>query len=695
MSTICIIAEKPSVARELAGIVGANKKGNGYMEGNGYLVTWAIGHLITLAMPGDYGFEKFDAQDLPLVPSPFRLVVRQIRNGRDYVNDPAAERQLAVIGNCFRRSDSIIVATDAGREGELIFRYIYSYLNSDKPFRRLWISSLTDKAIREGLSSLHHGSDFDNLYRAGKARSEADWLVGINASRALVISAGKKGYSLGRVQTPTLSIICRRYLENKNFKSVPYWKLVAVIDKDGHQWKATSENDYRLREEAVAAMQSPHAAILSVVGVEKKVVRNEPPLLYDLTALQKEANLKYGFTADITLSIAQSLYEKKLTTYPRTGSRYIGEDIFEEIPELVSCIGRQSDYKETAAVLLSGKLNRHSVDASKVTDHHALLVTGNTPAHLNADETRIYTMILSRMLEAFLAASEKEILTVVLESGGIRFALKAQTVTFKGWRSVRDEKADDEVQTVARLPNFVKGEEVKASSLHDTEHKTKPKPLFTEASLLAAMENAGREVEDDKARKAMSECGIGTPATRASIIETLVIREYIRRDRKTLVPTDKGLSVYDIVRDKHIANAEMTGQWELALARIENGEQDAGTFARGIRDYTQEICRELLQSPIDTKADCNLYTCPLCRKNAVRIYPKIAKCTAGDCTFKIFREVCHKTLSEKEITSLLDNGRTPVLKGLTGKAGRKFNAALVLHDDGSTSFEFNNKTGKH
>lgn len=701
MSTICIIAEKPSVARELATIVGADRKDNGYIEGNGYVVTWAIGHLVTLAMPEAYGFGKFDKDGLPLIPEPFRLVVRQIRDGKEYTDDPAAVRQLSVIKNCFNKSDAIIVATDAGREGELIFRYVYSYLNCSKPFKRLWISSLTDKAIREGLSSLRSGSEFDNLYRAGKARSEADWLVGINASRALSISAGRNGYSLGRVQTPTLSIICKRYLENRNFRSVPYWKLEAVIEKENMKLKAVSDTNYDNRDKALSAVEAilkddnatDGKGLLSVSKVERKAVRTEPPLLFDLTTLQKEANRKYGFSADTTLSIAQTLYEKKLTTYPRSGSRYIGDDIFEEIPELVRFAGKYYGFEQIAGSLLKGTLNRRSVDASKVTDHHALLVTGNRPSGLNADEDKIYRMILSRMLEAFSEASQKDTIQVLLESAGIRFMMKAETVTYKGWLAVLNEKVEDEEGIADSLPDFQEGEAAIATDLYDTEHKTKPKPLFTEATLLGAMENAGKEVEDSEARKAMSECGIGTPATRASIIETLILREYIRRDKKTLVPTDKGLAVYDIVKDRHIANAEMTGKWELALSKIENGEQDAEFFGRNIREYTGKICEEMLQCGISAVEAQNLIACPLCKKNTVRIYPKVVKCTDKECDFKVFREICGKMLSDKDIQTLLSKGRTPVLKGLAGKSGKKFNAAVVLKDDGTTAFEFSNQSG--
>ena len=315
--TTCIIAEKPSVARDIARIVGANSKQEGYMEGCGYVVIWAMGHLIALAMPEAYGFSAYKAEDLPIRPNPFQLVVRQARRDKEYVSDPAALKQLKVIRSCFDKADRIIVATDAGREGELIFRYIYSYFNCHKPFDRLWISSLTDKAIREGLSNLKTGSHYDNLYHSAKARSEADWLVGINASRALSI-ARKGGYSLGRVQTPTLAMVCRRYIENRDFSSVPFWKLSVFTEKEGMSLKAIGCKDYEneaLAQTALATLRSQSQ--LTVESVVRKVAGTPPPLLYDLTALQKDANRRHGFSADKTLSIAQSLYEKKITTYPR------------------------------------------------------------------------------------------------------------------------------------------------------------------------------------------------------------------------------------------------------------------------------------------------------------------------------------------------------------------------------------------
>lgn len=683
--TTCIIAEKPSVARDIARIVGANSKQDGYLEGGGYLVTWAMGHLITLAMPEAYGFAAYKSEDLPIRPNPFQLVVRQVRKDKEYISDPAALKQLKVIRECFDKADRIIVATDAGREGELIFRWIYTYLNCRKPFDRLWISSLTDKAIHEGLSCLKSGSDYDNLYHSAKARSEADWLVGINASRALSI-ARKGGYSLGRVQTPTLAMVCRRYMENHDFSSVPYWKLSVHTEKEGLSLKAVGCKDYESEASAQTALAMLRSqSRLKVESVARKVTHTSPPLLYDLTALQKEANRRHGFSADKTLSIAQSLYEKKITTYPRTGSRYISEDVFEEVPALLHKIGKT----------LSNSLNRHSVDNAKITDHHAIIPTGETPSGLSSDEATIYYMVITRFLEAFSSNSEEERMLVQFMDGTNAFTWKACRQISLGWKAVQKEvKSDDEEELLATLPNLTEGELLPLLNAEITEHKTKPKPLYTEATLLSAMENAGKEVEDAESKKAMAECGIGTPATRANIIETLILRDYIRRDRKSIIPTEKGLAVYEIVKDKKIANAEMTGNWELALAAIEAGQMPAEKFAQGINSYVGTICEELLALAPQVQKSYPTYRCPKCGNESVGIYAKVAKCRHEGCDFHVFREVCGTLLTEDNIRDLITTGRTPVLKGLTGKAGKKFNARLVLNEDYTTSFEFENKKGK-
>ena len=688
--TTCIIAEKPSVARDIARIVGATSKQDGYMEGCGYVVTWAMGHLIALAMPETYGFSAYKAEDLPIRPNPFQLVVRQVRKDKEYVSDPAALKQLKVIRSCFDKADRIIVATDAGREGELIFRYIHQHLNCHKPFDRLWISSLTDKAIREGLANLKPGSCYDNLYYSAKARSEADWLVGINASRALSI-ARKGGYSLGRVQTPTLAMVCRRYIENRDFSSVPYWKLSALMEKEGVSQKAIGITDYESEASAQTALATLRSqSRLTVESVTRKVTHTSPPLLYDLTALQKEANRRQGFSADKTLSIAQSLYEKKITTYPRTGSRYISEDVFEEVPVLLRKIGKT----------LSKPLNRHSVDNAKVTDHHAIISTGETPSGLSADETTIYQMVVNRFIEAFSPDSEEERMLVRFTDGTNTFTWKAYRQISLGWKAVQkdkeveaEKKEDSDEQILSSLPNLTEGKVLPLVNADITEHKTKPKPLYTEATLLSAMENAGKDVEESDKRKAMAECGIGTPATRANIIETLILRNYIRRDKKSIIPTEKGLAVYEIVKDKKIANAEMTGSWELALAAIEAGKMPSDKFSQGINSYVSTICEELLSHTPEQKS-YPVYRCPKCRQQSVGIYAKVAKCRHETCGFYVFREVCGIHLSEDNIRELISSRRTPILKGLTSKAGKKFNARLVLGEDYITSFEFENKKGK-
>ena len=689
--TTCIIAEKPSVARDIARIVGATTKQDGYLEGCGYVVTWAMGHLIALAMPEAYGFTAYKAEDLPIRPNPFQLIVRQARRDKEYISDPAALKQLKVIRSCFDKADRIIVATDAGREGELIFRYIHQHLNCHKPFDRLWISSLTDKALREGLSNLKPGNYYDNLYHSAKARSEADWLVGINASRALSI-ARKGGYSLGRVQTPTLAMVCRRYIENRDFSSVPYWKLSALMEKEGVSLKAIGITDYESEASAQTALATLRSqSRLTVESVTRKVTHTSPPLLYDLTALQKDANKCHGFSADKTLSIAQSLYEKKITTYPRTGSRYISEDVSEEVPVLLRRIGKT----------LSNPLNRHSVDNAKVTDHHAIIPTGEPPSGLSTDEITIYQMVVNRFIEAFSSDSEEERMQVRFTNGTNTFTWKACRQISLGWKVVQkdkateaDKKEDGDEQVLSSLPNLTEGEYLPILNVEITEHKTKPKPLYTEATLLSAMENAGKEVEDAESKKAMAECGIGTPATRANIIETLILRDYIRRDKKAIIPTEKGLAVYEIVKDKKISNAEMTGSWELALAAIEAGQMPAEKFTQGINSYVGTICEELLALAPQVQKSYPTYRCPKCGNESVGIYTKVAKCRHEGCDFHIFREVCGTLLTEGNIRDLITTSRTPVLKGLTSKAGKKFNARLVLDEDYATSFEFENNKGK-
>ena len=389
-----IIAEKPSVAQSIAAIVGAGQRRDGYIEGNGYAVTWAFGHLVQLAMPEAYGFAGFRRENLPILPAGFTLIPRQKREGKEYKDDPGVVRQLNIIKGLFEDGDRIIVATDAGREGELIFRYIYHYLGCTKPFVRLWISSLTDKAIREGMERLLPGGNYDNLYLSAKARSEADWLIGINGSQALSLAAGRGVFSLGRVQTPTLAMICSRYLENRSFTPKKYMQIRITVEKDGIAFHATAGQRYESKAAADSALADMEACgTFHITELTRREVKEEPPLLYDLTALQRDANTRLDFSADRTLSLAQSLYE----------------DVFDEIPSRIALLRQHPRFGQYAASLSGAPLNRRSVDGGKVTDHHALIVTENLPSGLSKDEQAIYDMVAARLLEAFSAPCIKEV----------------------------------------------------------------------------------------------------------------------------------------------------------------------------------------------------------------------------------------------------------------------------------------------
>ena len=588
-----IIAEKPSVAREIARIVGATKREEGYFEGGGYAVTWAFGHLVQLAMPDGYGVRGFVRDNLPIIPDTFTLVPRQVRTEKGYKPDSGVVSQIKVIKRLFDTSEHIIVATDAGREGELIFRYLYHYTGCTTPFVRLWISSLTDKAIREGLRKLEDGSKYDNLYLAAKARSESDWLVGINGTQALSIAAGHGTYSVGRVQTPTLAMVCERYWENRRFTSEAFWQLhIATDGCDGEVVKFSSSEKWKEKEPAMELYNKVKAAgCATVTKAERKEKTEETPLLYDLTTLQKEANAKHGFTAEQTLEIAQKLYEKKLITYPRTGSRYIPEDVFAEIPKLLAFIGTQPEWKDK--VRAKAAPTRRSVDDGKVTDHHALLVTGEKPLFLSKEDNTIYQMIAGRMVEAFSEKCVKDVTTVTAECAGVEFTVKGSVVKQTGWRAVYGEEKEE-----ITIPGWQEGDTLTPKGSSITEGKTKPKPLHTEATLLSAMETAGKEIEDDALRQAMKDCGIGTPATRASIIETLFKRGYMERCKKSLVPTEKGLALNSVVKTMRIADVAMTGEWEKELARIERGELSDDTFRKEIED---DVLRQALK-------DCGIGT---------------------------------------------------------------------------------------
>lgn len=698
-----IIAEKPSVAKEIAHIVGADKREEGYMQGNGYYVTWAFGHLVQPAMPETYGMKGFHAENLPVIPDPFVLVPRQVKTENGYKPDAGVLAQIKIIGKLFDSSERIIVATDAGREGELIFRYLYAYLGCRKPFDRLWISSLTDTAIREGLQNLTDGKEYDNLYHAAKARSEADWLVGINGTQALTIAAGRGTYSVGRVQTPTLGMVCERYWEHKRFESKPFWQVhFGVVDADsGNILKFTSANRWTDKSTATDIynkVKETGSAIITKVVTKRKV--EKAPLLYDLTTLQKEANSQHGFTAEHTLSIAQKLYEAKFITYPRTSSRYISDDVFATLSKLFKNLENHSEYGEKVKLLPGSEdYSKNSVNAAKVTDHHALLITENAAVGLFKDEKIVYDMILCRMIEAFSADCIKDITSVTAQvDHEVEFGISGSIIRQTGWRTLslkeknnrqdKDADASDNEVKEQVIPNWQEGQHITLSGCTITEGKTKPKPLHTESTLLAAMETAGKEIEDDTMRQAMKDSGIGTPATRAAIIETLLKREYMVRQQKKLVPTEKGLALHSVVKDMAIANVEMTGKWEAELAKIERGEASADGFTHSIEDYTREITAELLGCDRLFSHKDSGCQCPKCKHGTMQFFGKVVRCSNKECGMPVFKQVAGKLLTDADITDLLTKGKTRTLNGFTSKQGKSFSAAIAFDENFNTKFVF-------
>ncbi len=682
---IAILTEKPSVAAELAVHLGITQRKNGYWLGKGYAITWAFGHLVTLAMPEAYGFKGFQKESLPIIPEHFLLIPRQIKVKNGYKNDKGAFEQLQIIKEIFERCDKIIVATDAGREGELIFRYIYHYLKCKKPFERLWISSLTNKAIAQGFQNLQQGSHYDSLYEAAKARNQADWLIGINATQALSIQANDGVYSLGRVQTPTLAMVCKRYQKHSKFQAETYWKIQLQHSVNGITFHTLSNTSFASKQIAQSAIEKC-SILKTITGVEleQKEKREQPPLLFDITGLQKQANTTYNLSALQTLNIAQSLYEKKVISYPRTGSKYISEDMWKYIPELIQSLEKNEALKEHAKKLRLQKLQKRIINDEKVTDHHALLITENTPIGLTQEEHLIYQLIAARLLEAVSAPCIKEVTNLKAKAQNQLFTANGTVVISEGWRAIKGHFGQRNHQ---ELPEIEQGASLKIKHTALLEKQTQPKPLLTETSLLSAMETAGKTIENQEERFALKEVGLGTPATRANTIELLFKRNYIQRQKKALVPTQKGLQVYEIVKDKRIANVAMTGVWEKSLANIEKGEMKVANFKKSIELHTKQITTEILQTEIKT-IQKELLQCPSCKQASVKLFPKVAKCTTDTCEWLVFRNICGKIMSEKNVQLLLNNGKTGLLKGLKSKANKAFDAYLVLEPDGKTSFKF-------
>ncbi len=616
---IVCIAEKPSVARDIARILGANSSHDGYMEGNGYQVTWTFGHLCTLKEPGDYtpAWRPWALTQLPMVPQRF---------GIKLIDDQGIKKQFATIERLMQAADGIVNCGDAGQEGELIQRWVMQKAQATCPVKRLWISSMTDEAIREGFANLKDQSDYQPLYLAGLSRAIGDWLLGMNATRLYTLRYGqdRQVLSIGRVQTPTLALIVNRQKEIENFKPEPYWVL-ATVYRDTTFTATTGK--FTSKEEGEKAFETIEGKPFTVTKVEKKEGKEQPPQLYDLTSLQVDCNRKFAFSAEMTLNLIQSLYEKKYTTYPRVDTQYLSDDIYSKCPQTLNGLyqtkfGGVAPYAELIKPI-GGKALKKSkrvFDTSKVTDHHAIIPTGVIPQNLSDAERKVFDLVARRFIGVFLPDCRFSTTTVLGEVSSsprepsqpsqpskpsIEFKVTGKEILDPGWRIVREKtevktdtddeekKQDDEERT---LPTFVKGE----SGDHKptlTEKWTTPPPYYNEASLLRAMETAGKFVEDETLRAAMKENGIGRPSSRASIIETLFKRHYIKRERKRLVATPTGIELIDLIREELLKSCELTGIWEKKLRDIEHQKYDAQQFINELKQQVADIVHDVMSDP--------------------------------------------------------------------------------------------------
>lgn len=599
---IVCIAEKPSVARDIARIIGANASRQGYMEGNGYQVTWTFGHLCTLKEPHDYTpmWKSWSLSALPMIPQRF---------GIKLIEDEGIKKQFAIIEKLMQAADGIVNCGDAGQEGELIQRWVMQKAQAKCPVKRLWISSMTDEAIREGFQQLKDQAEYQPLYLAGLSRAIGDWILGMNATRLYTLKYGqnRQVLSIGRVQTPTLALIVNRQKEIDNFKPEPYWVL-STIYRDT-TFTAT-QGKFKNKEEGEAAFSLIEGKPFEVTSVQKKAGKELPPQLYDLTSLQVDCNKKFGYSAEMTLNLIQSLYEKKFTTYPRVDTQYLSDDIYPKCPGIMNGLfqtkfGGQAPYADLIRPLGGKPLKKDKkvFDTSKVTDHHAIIPTGVPAQGLSDAEQHVFDLIARRFIGAFYPECKFSTTTVLGKAGEVEFKVTGKEILDPGWRVVQyvsssqqqssdedDKEKKDEERT---LPTFVKGE----SGPHTptlTEKMTTPPPYYTEATLLRAMETAGKFVEDEELRAALKENGIGRPSSRAGIIETLFKRHYIRRERKRLVATPTGIELIDLIKEELLKSCELTGIWEKKLRDIEHKTYDPAQFINELKQQITEIVRQVL-----------------------------------------------------------------------------------------------------
>jgi DNA topoisomerase III len=702
MAKTLVIAEKPSVGQDLARVLpgpfekhtGAGEKTARWLEGPEDIVTWAVGHLVQLAEPDEYDdkFKKWRMADLPIVPRDFKLVVR----------DERSQKQMKVVKDLLKRDDidQVINACDAGREGELIFTYLYEYVKSSKPVQRLWLNSMTNDAMREAFGQLRDGADLNALRDAAKSRSEADWIVGMNATRAATIrlrSSFDGAVSLGRVQTPTLAILARREEEIRAFKPEKYWLVDAKFEADGARryegrFHAGAQPRLKTADEARAIVEAVRGTRGEITKLEKTKRKERAPLLYDLTSLQREANTRFGFSARRTLAAAQRCYEEhKALTYPRTSSRYLTSDMVPEIKPTAGHVGRRDEYRAGAKYVQSLDLLPlgRVVDNDKVGDHHAIIPT-NSPhdlAKMNDDDRRIYDLVARRFLAVFHPEAEFENTRVETTVASYIFRTRGKVLLVPGWRGVygelsEGESSDDDEGRDQQLPRLERGEAVDTREAEALEKETKPPRRYSDASLLGAMETAGKLVEDDELREAMKDSGIGTPATRAAIIERLIDVGYVERDGRALVATEKGINVIRLLGEHPLTSPALTGDWEHRLARIEQGEETRAHFMDDIAKFAGETVGVLDATLKDVRIPrANLGPCPVCGRDIVENRKGYSCWSREDpgCGFVIWKSKAGKQLPAAAARELIQKGFTAApVTGFKGRSGRSFRARLAL-----------------
>ena len=678
---VCI-AEKPSVAKEIANILGANFRKDGYYEGNGYQVTWTFGHFCTLNTPDDYQqtWKKWSLNTLPMLPDKFETKI---------INDSGVKKQFNIIKSLFNKAELVINCGDAGQEGELIQRWVIKQAGYHGEIKRLWISSLTEEAIKEGFKKLYDSDKYNNLYYAGSSRAIGDWLLGMNATRLYTLKYGgyKQVLSVGRVQTPTLAMLVKRFKEIDSFKSTPYWELQTLYRDANFNCE---EGRFEKKEDGEKLLEQIKGKPITILSITKKKGKEQPPRLFDLTGLQVHCNKKFGYTADKTLKTIQKLYDAKLVTYPRVDTTYLPEDMYPKIPETIK---KLQGYDEFTKPLLDKKIikTKKVFDDKKITDHHAIIPTGVLPRNLSKDEFNVYDAITRQFLAAFYPKCEVANTHVIAEVEGIKFKAKGKEILAEGWRvlfpktkTTKDDNEDsDEKEGDANiLPTFKKGE----SGNHEPsflEKQTKAPNNYTEASLLRAMETAGKDIDDDELRDLMKANGIGRPSTRAAIIETLNKRNYIKRNKKQILATETGIQLIDTIENELLKSTELTGQWEKKLREIEGGKYSAGKFINEMKVMVEQLVNEVKSakarpkisairkkkndkpSEESSKNEIANSTCPKCKEGKLLKGQKAFGCSRWkeNCKFRLPFQFMDKKISENQLYALLTNGSTGLLKG--------------------------------